>query len=80
MLHDPNGFTYSSYVDSRMKLAAYRLPSDHGAYWRCTAKTPKGSTCGFMLLEKDSAFTEISLAHKHNNDAKRRKVTCKFFP
>ena len=74
-LHDANGFIYSYYIDSRQNSVAYHKPSDNGAYWRCTARSPSGNTCGFLLLEKNGAFKEISLSHKHD-DSKRRKVKC----
>jgi hypothetical protein len=74
-LHDPNGFNYSCYVDSRSKLAAYTNPSDQGAYWRCSVRKPNGNSCGVMLLEKDGVFTTISsIGHQHGNAI--RKIKC----
>ena len=64
MLHDKNGYSYYCYVDPRINSAAYRNPSDHGAYWRCNVKRSNGNPCGFMLLEKDGDFKEISLKYQ----------------
>lgn len=76
MLHDANGFSYHYYVDPRVKLVAYHKPSDHGAYWRCNGKRSNGNPCGFMLLEKDGAFKEISLKHQHGNSRCQKAITC----
>jgi len=61
MLHDKNGYSYYCYVDPRVNSAAYRNPSDHGAYWRCNVKRSNGSSCGFMLLEKDGDFKKKNI-------------------
>lgn len=75
-LHDANGFYYNYYVDDRMKIAAYKKPSDHGAYWRCGVNKPNGSPCGFMLLEQDGVFKEISSAHNHGSPTLKKVIPC----
>lgn len=80
-LHDPNGYTYSCYVDQRMKAAAYRFPSDSGAYWRCGVRKPLGkskkwSPCGFMLYEKNGTFRTVSSGH-HRHATNIKLNTCR---
>jgi hypothetical protein len=81
-LHDPNGFTYSCYVDQRMKSAAHRYPSDSGAYWRCSMRKPlvmgrkKWISCGFMLHEKNGTFRNVSTGH-HRHTANINQNTCR---